>query len=97
MTQKQEEHLQDVKTFITERMDAKYRAGQKEHGGDLWTKPTLPMLLEEVTDMVVYAQTLDLQTRAVRDLLQDALATQDWSAVATALAMLTGQVRPPVE
>ena len=96
MTGEQEQHLQDVKTFIAERMDAKYRAGQKEHGGNLWTKPTLPMLLEEVTDLVVYAQTLDRQTREAHDKLQDALVTQDWGAVASALALLSGQLRPPV-
>lgn len=57
MTDEQEAHLQRVKDWICNLIDKKYRAGQKEHGGDLWDKPVFPMLIEEIIDLVVYAET----------------------------------------
>lgn len=58
MTEEQEAHLQRVKDWICARIDAKYRKGQAEHGGDLWKKKRVfEFLLDEVTDFVVYAET----------------------------------------
>jgi hypothetical protein len=58
MTDEQEKHLQDIKDWICDRVDKKYRAGQKEHGGDLWKKPyVFQMLVEEIVDAVPYAYT----------------------------------------
>jgi hypothetical protein len=97
MTVDQEHHLAHVKRWIIERIDPKYRKGQAEHGGDLWTKPTLPMMIEETTDFVVYIETLEQQLQEIHDDLQNALASKDWNAVAEALTKITGQLRPPVD
>jgi hypothetical protein len=61
MSDKQERHLAGVISKITRAIDKKYRIGQAEHGGNLFDKPNMPMLLEEVQDMVVYAYTLQEQ------------------------------------
>jgi hypothetical protein len=58
MTPEQEAHLQRVKDWICDLIDKKYRAGQKEHGGDLWKKPGLfGMIIEEIVDLAVYVET----------------------------------------
>jgi len=57
MSPDQEAHLRRVKAHILRRIDAKYRAGQREHGGNLWKKPgVLEMLLDELVDACVYAE-----------------------------------------
>jgi hypothetical protein len=62
MTDEQEAHLQRVKDWICEKIDKKYRAGQQEHGGDLWKKAAvLDFLIDEVVDQVVYAESLEEQ------------------------------------
>lgn len=62
MTQEQEKHLDDIKYAFVKAVDAKYRAGQAEHGGDLWKKPgVLEMLMDECVDFFVYAQVLKQQ------------------------------------
>jgi len=38
MTPKQEQHLQFIIAEFKRLYEPKYRAGQKEHGGDLWRK-----------------------------------------------------------
>lgn len=62
MSADQEAHLERVKRRVCERIDQKYRRGQKEHGGDLWRKNgIIEMLLDEVADSVVYGETLKEQ------------------------------------
>jgi hypothetical protein len=62
MSPEQEAHLQRVKDWICEKIDKKYRAGQAEHGGDLWKKSMVfDFLVEEVVDQVVYTESLDEQ------------------------------------
>lgn len=62
MTEPQEEHLEDVKFEFTRLVDAKYRAGQKEHSGNLWLKKGLiDMAIDEAVDQVVYLLTLKQQ------------------------------------
>ncbi len=62
MTEEQEKHLQFIKDEFCEAVDKKYRAGQKEHGGDLWLKKgMLNFALEEITDLYVYMRTLKQQ------------------------------------
>lgn len=74
MTSDQEQHLYDIKTRFCAGVDQKYRAGQLEHGGDLWRKPGLfPMLKDEVRDFVVYAHTLEQQLRDVLALMEAGL------------------------
>lgn len=72
MTFEQEAHLSLIKNKFIRSVDAKYRQGQCEHGGNLWDKPNLPLLMEEVDDLVVYAYTLREQMdRALGKMLDD--------------------------
>lgn len=60
-----------TETFSREVL-AKYAAGQRQHGGNLWTKPGMfPMLTEETLDFVVYAKTLEQQLREVLAHIED--------------------------
>lgn len=62
MTPEQEQHLERVKARFALAADHKYRAGQKEHGGNLWLKPGMvDMLLEEAIDFYIYLATLKEQ------------------------------------
>lgn len=59
MTPEQENHLQSIKDEFVSLVDAKYRKGQAEHGGDLMEKDgILDMAIEEAIDLVVYLLTL---------------------------------------
>lgn len=70
MNDEQEAHLGGIKDRFCAGVDAKYRKGQLEHGGDLWRKPGLfPMLKDETHDFIVYADTLEAQLREVLALL----------------------------
>jgi hypothetical protein len=62
MTDEQEQHLMDIIGDFNYLVDSRYRAGQKEHGGDLFRKKgIIDMALEEAVDMVVYLLTLKRQ------------------------------------
>jgi len=62
MTVEQEAHLATLKIEACALMDAKYRAGQQEHGGNLWKKPgVLDMAIHEAVDLLVYLLTLRAQ------------------------------------
>lgn len=64
MSPEQEQHLQRVKDWICEKIDKKYRAGQAEHGGDLWKKEKVfDFLIDEVIDMVVYTESIEEQRK----------------------------------
>ena len=54
MKKDQEEHLKEVIKDFAEPVSKKYRRGQQEHGGNIWQKPTLPLMAEEVIDFWVY-------------------------------------------
>jgi hypothetical protein len=72
MNDEQEAHLAGIKSGFCVAVDAKYRKGQAEHGGNLWKKPgMLPMLTEETLDFVVYARTLEQQLRDVLAHIED--------------------------
>lgn len=61
MTKEQEAHLSRLKKSFASHCDSKYRRGQAEHGGDLFTKPTLIVLdaaIEEAVDSYVYLESL---------------------------------------
>lgn len=59
MTPPREHHLRDILSEIGIRVGKKYRAGQAEHGGDLWKKPgILDMAIDEAVDQLVYLLTL---------------------------------------
>lgn len=60
MTDEQEKHLARIQAEFYKRCNAKYRKGQAEHGGDLFSKTKLElneMALEEAIDSVVYLLT----------------------------------------
>jgi hypothetical protein len=61
MTEEQEEHLKRIKTNFTSKVDAKYRKGQEEHGGNLIYSSALRLInmaIEEAIDQIVYLETL---------------------------------------
>ena len=61
MTPEQEAHLQAIKARFNIETDKKYRAGQAEHGGNLWEKTDEFLLyaaIEEAIDQVTYLVTL---------------------------------------
>jgi hypothetical protein len=59
VTPEHEAHLQRIISAVTSEIDAKYRKGQEEHGGNLWLKPgMLDNAIEEVLDLCVYLFTL---------------------------------------
>lgn len=61
MTSKQERHLLLIQRDFSVEVDAKYRAGAKEHGGDLMSKTPselIEMAMQECIDQYVYLWTL---------------------------------------
>lgn len=57
-----QEHLARIKANFLDLVDTKYRQGQAEHGGQLWTKPgLLDEAINEVVDLAVYLLTLKEQ------------------------------------
>jgi hypothetical protein len=54
-----EAHLKRLVQTISADIDAKYRAGQEEHGGHIWDKPgMLEHAIEEALDLCVYLYVL---------------------------------------
>lgn len=61
LNQAQESHLTRVKREFVALVDAKYRTGAAEHGGELLALPDLAILdlaIEEAVDQVVYLLSL---------------------------------------
>jgi hypothetical protein len=61
VTLSQEAHLARVKAEFVSLVDAKYRAGAAEHGGELLETPAAAILdaaIEEAIDQVVYLLSL---------------------------------------
>ncbi len=61
MTGSQEDHLQHIKAAFVAAVDAKYRAGAREHGGRLWEMTPRELVLEamaEAVDQFTYLSTL---------------------------------------
>lgn len=65
MTLHQEQHLQQIKDQFNSLVDAKFRKGAVEHGGDILLDPPLLTLidlaLEEAIDQVTYLLTLRMK------------------------------------
>ena len=68
MLPSQEAHLARIQERFSQLVDAKYRAGQEEHGGYLWRRKMLTNVLEEVVDQVCYVLTLEEQLEEVKNL-----------------------------
>lgn len=73
MTTAQEAHLLAIKERFARAVDAKYRTGAAEHGGNLWDNDALKLIdlaIEEAVDQVTYLMTLrDKVTAANRKTL----------------------------
>lgn len=68
MNDAHEAHLKRIKDAICRDIDAKYRAGQLEHGGNLWQKSgMLEQAIAEVLDLATYLYTLKEQALLRRD------------------------------
>lgn len=58
MTPEQEAHLARIKNEVVDDLDAKYRAGEEAHGGNLWDKPgMLEQAYAEALDLCIYLRT----------------------------------------
>lgn len=81
MTPSHEAHLELIKAKVEVDLDRRYRAGQAQHGGKLWSKPVLCEALAEATDLMVYLHTLQQQIEVVRALAS--IGVDDSSIVAS--------------
>jgi hypothetical protein len=62
MSGEQERHLNSLIESFETAARSKYRKGQQEHGGNLWTKRGLiDMAIDEAIDQVIYLLTLKKQ------------------------------------
>ena len=62
MTPQREAHLSSIQESFLEKVQAKYLAGQKQHGGNLYEKSgLLDAAIDEAIDQVVYLLTLKEQ------------------------------------
>lgn len=87
MTYEQELHLSNIVVGFAREVDAKYRKGQKEHGGNLWMKSgMLQFLREETLDFIVYSATLEQQLDRLHVYLQTCVERGDqWASPALAM------------
>ena len=83
MSKEHELHLASVLESFVRDASKKYRAGQAEHGGNLWQRPVWSDVLSEVQDLVFYTYTHKLQLATIADL---ALAGCADESVAASLA-----------
>ncbi len=61
MTPDQERHLNYIKERFDAQVDSKYRAGQAEHGGNLWELSLLELInhgIDEAIDQYTYLVTI---------------------------------------
>jgi hypothetical protein len=62
MKKQNELHLMSIIEQTIDRIDRKYRKGNKQHGGQLWEKKDIiEMAIDEAIDQVVYLLTLKQQ------------------------------------
>lgn len=64
-------HLNKIKADFNNEVDAKYRKGQEEHGGNLFDKDCMPALGEEVIDFVTYFNVVRDQHNEVKTAVQN--------------------------
>lgn len=71
MTASHERHLEQIKLATCDLLDKKYRQGQKQHGGSLWTMPAALVVencIEESIDQQTYLLTLRQNMRIIMEL-----------------------------
>lgn len=84
MTEAHEMHLEQIKLASCDLLDKKYRAGQKAHGGSLWTMPAAKQVesaIEEATDQITYLLSLRQNMRVIMELAHEGM--NDESVCAT--------------
>jgi len=70
MTPDQEQDLQNIQDLFYSLVEQKYRAGQKEHGGNLWDMTLDDLIhnaMDEAIDQFVYLKTLHDKLRSRND------------------------------
>jgi len=76
MTEAHERHLEQIKLAACDLLDKKYRAGQKAHGGSLWTMPAARQVesaIEEATDQMTYLLSLRQNMRIIMELAHEGM------------------------
>jgi hypothetical protein len=72
MTPEQEQNLAESNSAFLKLSDEKYRAGQAEHGSNLWEVPRLLVeAKKEVVDMWHYLHNLEIQINKVKSVADD--------------------------
>jgi NTP pyrophosphatase (non-canonical NTP hydrolase) len=69
MTGLQTIHAEAIAEITAASLKRKYRAGQEEHGGDLWKKSLRGEIESELLDLICYWQTMDTQLEVIRKML----------------------------
>jgi hypothetical protein len=81
VTKGQRAHVGRVLDAHTGIIKSKYRAGQKEHGGNCWEKPgMLAHAMDEAADLPVYLHTLWEQIQEIAVDLENGLPGEDGAA-----------------
>lgn len=69
-------HIESITQRFTQDIRKKYERGQREHGGNLWTKPgMMPNLRAEILDFVVYQDTLQEQLKVLLEAMRQSTET----------------------
>lgn len=79
MTEAHENHLEQIKLASCDLLDKKYRAGQKAHGGSLWTMPAAKQVesaIEEATDQLTYLLSLRQNMRIIMELAYEGMTDE---------------------
>lgn len=89
MSPEHEAHLAKLISGVSSDLDAKYRHGQEEHGGQLWRKPRLlTEARNEALDQLTYLDALQSQHDLARRLIGRAVIDRDWELAAQAFNVL---------
>ena len=91
MTPEQHAHLAEIQEDFIKASNAKYRRGQAEHGGNLWERPVVTDLGDEIIDLVIYYHTVRNRINSIPRLVdeaRDALSRGHVRAVEDALDII---------
>lgn len=86
MTEAHEIHLQGIQAEIIRSLEVKYRKGQAEHGGSLWSKGTIhnwKNSWDEATDLVTYLFTLRQHLTILLNLAKEGMEDDSVAAVSS--------------
>lgn len=85
MTTAQRAHRDGLAREFLNEFPAKYNAGQREHGGELWRKPLAGEMVKEALDFYAYAKTIEQQHREIHLLVSLIKPKTDKERAAVAL------------